>query len=239
MGFSSSGIKGRAKEIIKTAKPSVIVAGMIYLALELVTTYLSQSVLTGKISEHDAEQFLEAYTKKDFDYLMSFTARFQPTPSAWLINVAISVVMLIVSAGFIIFIINTVRCTGAASYGNLLDGFGNAFKIVLLSFLEGLFIVLWSLLLIVPGFIAAYKYRQAIYILLDNPEKSVMQCIKESKQMMAGHKWELFGFDLSFLGWFLLGGIIPVVNIWVYPYTKTSYMLYYEYVRPLNRAETV
>ena len=99
--------------------------------------------------------------------------------------------------------------------------------------------MLWSLLFVIPGIIAAYRYRMALYLLLDHPEMSVMQCIQESKRMMKGHKGELFVMDLSFLGWASLESI-PVfgyaVQVWTTPYISMSYVLYYE---ALRGAETV
>ena len=90
---------------------------------------------------------------------------------------------------------------------------------------------LWSLLLIVPGVIAAYRYSQALYILLDDPAKSPIQCLRESKGMMVGHKQELFMLDLSLLGWYLLG-MIPYIGyaaqVWTIPYTSMVKTLYYE-----------
>ena len=71
----------------------------------------------------------------------------------------------------------------------------------------------------------------ARYLLIDHPEYSVIQCIKESKRMMAGRKWDLFLLDLSFLGWAMLT-VFPVigwlVQIWTTPYFATTYALYYE-----------
>ena len=102
---------------------------------------------------------------------------------------------------------------------------------IVLQILSGIFIFLWSLLLVVPGIIAAYRYRQAIYILIDHPEMSVLECISESKRLMKGHKWELFVLDLSFIGWMILSAP-PVlglfVSIYTTPYTGLTYALYYE-----------
>ena len=110
--------------------------------------------------------------------------------------------------------------------GNLLDGFGFGLKVVILNILEAVFIGLWSMLLLFPGVIAYYSYSQAIYILVDDPTKSPMQCIRESKAMMAGHKGELFALDLSFLGWYLLS-LIPMfgyaVRVWTVPYIGRRY----------------
>ena len=224
-------LKSDAKEIIKTAKPSVITVGLIFIMISTVFTALSNRVLTNNITAHDAELLYKAYEIQDYDYVLSFASKLRPTVSGSLINLAIEAVMVIVSAGFIIFLLNTVRKTGAAAAGNLLDGFSNPVKLVLLSFLTGILIFLQSLLLIVPGIIAAFAYSQAVYILLDNPEKGVMQCLKESRQMMKGHKWELFRLDLSFLGWLLLSAIVMPAEIWTTPYISTTKVLYYEKLR--------
>ena len=95
------------------------------------------------------------------------------------------------------------------------DDFGGT---LLISLLSGLFIFLWSLLLVVPGIVAAYRYRQALYLLLDHPERSAWQCLRESSALMSGHKWELFVLDLSFLGWAMLSAMFAPVSIWLDPY---------------------
>ncbi len=95
--------------------------------------------------------------------------------------------------------------------GDLFKPYKYMWKIIGLSLLIGLKTFLWSLLFIVPGIIAAYRYSQAPYILIDNPEKSISQCINESCEMMRGKKADLFVLYLSFLGWMLL--IIIPANI--------------------------
>lgn len=117
-----------------------------------------------------------------------------------------------------------------ACFGNLLDGFGMFFRIIWLDILQTVFITLWSLLFIVPGIIAEYRYRLALYLLLDHPEMSAMDCIRESKRIMSGNKGQLFVLDLSFIGWWILAGIPIVglfVRVWVVPYTQMTYALYY------------
>jgi len=146
------------------------------------------------------------------------------------VDLLIQFVMSIVSVGFVIFLLNTIRGNGPC-YGNLLDGFGFPFRIIFLDILTGILIGLWSLLLVVPGIIAMYRYRMAKYLLIDHPEYSILDCLRESKRMMAGRKWDLFLLDLSFLGWSLLT-MFPVigwlVQIWTTPYFATTYALYYE-----------
>ncbi len=52
----------------------------------------------------------------------------------------------------------------------------------------------------------------APYILLENPNKPPLECIRESKKLMAGNKWRLFCVDISFIGWFL-GAILPFLLV--------------------------
>ena len=77
---------------------------------------------------------------------------------------------------------------------------------LILYVLLSIFTTLWSLLLIVPGIIKALSYSMAPYILLENEYyMTPMDAIKESQQLMEGHKMELFELYLSFIGWYLLG----------------------------------
>ena len=70
-----------------------------------------------------------------------------------------------------------------------------------------LFIFLWTLLFIVPGIIAAFRYSQAFFVLADDPDKGIRQCMDESKAMMKGNKGKYFLLSLSFIGWGLLSAI--------------------------------
>ena len=87
-------------------------------------------------------------------------------------------------------------------------------------------VVLIALLFFIPGIIAAYSYSMAIYLLLDHPDWRVRDCLRESKRMMQGHKWEFFVLELSFIGWSLLT-IIPVVRIYVTPYVQLTRAEFY------------
>jgi len=101
----------------------------------------------------------------------------------------------------------------------------------------GIFIFLWSLLLIVPGFIAALKYSMVYYILADNPQIGVFEAIRESKRITDGHKWELFVLYLSFLGWMILGAItFGVGYLYVTPYMTTTIANFYDKIKgePVN-----
>ena len=222
-------LKRNAKTIIKTARPSLLTASVIFLAVYLVLNTLRGKVLGVNISYDEMRQYMNYYMNGDYQALIRVSQSMTPPGTAYLINAMIAVVLYIFGAGFLIFIFNTVKNVGAV-YGNLLDGFALAGKLILLALLEGLFIFLWTLLFIIPGIIAAYRYRMAKFLLLDHPEMAVTDCLRTSKQMMKGHKWECFVLDLSFIGWWILNAIPYVgyaVMVWTTPYINTTYVLYY------------
>ncbi len=97
-----------------------------------------------------------------------------------------------------------------------------------IALLVGLFTMLWSLLFIIPGIIAALSYSLVYCIKLDNPELDVKEVLTKSKQMMNGHKWEYFVLILSFLGWIILGIFtFGVLYLWLIPYMQVTLCNFY------------
>lgn len=111
-------------------------------------------------------------------------------------------------------------------------GFKDYGRVVVTILLQTLYIVLWSMLLIVPGIIKAISYSQTIYILKDNPELKFNGAIERSMAMMEGHKMEAFLLGLSFIGWLLLGVLtLGIGMLWVTPYMNTAHAHFYDYVK--------
>lgn len=99
-----------------------------------------------------------------------------------------------------------------------------------------IFIGLWTLLLIIPGIIASYSYSMINYIMVDNPNIGVLECIKRSKEMMNGHKWELFVLRLSFIGWIFLGIFtLGILYFWLIPYMNVTMANFYDSVKELKQ----
>lgn len=228
-----SALKRNATEKIRTSNPRVITVALVYLLLSLLVNLLSSRLLSVNMTDADAARYLQYYAEGNYEYALRYLDIISPPATSYFLDTLLTIVMSIVGAGFILFLLNTAR-GNAPCFGNLLDGFGFGLKVVILNVLEAVFIGLWSMLLVFPGIIAYYRYSQAIYILVDDPTKSPMQCIRESKAMMAGHKGELFALDLSFLGWYLLS-LIPVlgcaVRVWTVPYIGMTKTLYFEALR--------
>ena len=230
MPLNRSALKSRAKELIKTSKPSVLTVGLVYLLLGIVINSLSARLMGLNVSQAEITNYMNYAMEGNYDAAVSLIGNMTPPGGAHAIDFLLTLVRTIVEAGFIIFLLNTIRAAEPC-FGNLLDGFGFMWKIILLNFLMTIFIIFWSLLLFVPGLIAAYRYSQATYILVDDPSKSPLQCLRESSEMMRGHKMELFKLHMSFFGWYLLAGLPTIgygVQVWSIPYISMTHALYYE-----------
>jgi len=72
-------------------------------------------------------------------------------------------------------------------------------------------IFLWSLLFIIPGIIASFRYSLSFFILADDPEKDPLRCLAESDVIMRGNKTNLLILLASFIGWYLLASLPSLI----------------------------
>jgi uncharacterized membrane protein len=92
-----------------------------------------------------------------------------------------------------------------------------------------IFCLLWALLLIVPGIIAAFSYSMTYFIIAEDDSIGPLEAIKKSKQMMYGFKWKLFCLYLRFLGWALLCLLtLGIGFLWLFPYMAISFAKFYD-----------
>ncbi|HYE69832.1 MAG TPA: DUF975 family protein [Anaerovoracaceae bacterium] len=106
------------------------------------------------------------------------------------------------------------------------ERFGKAFGLYIVMII---FVLLWSLLLIVPGIIAAFRYSMCFYILADNPNIGIMEALNESKKMMRGNKWKFFCLNISFIGWGILCLLtLGIGFLWLGPYMEVSIIAFYD-----------
>lgn len=104
-------------------------------------------------------------------------------------------------------------------------------KVIGTSIVVSIFVLLWTLLLIIPGIIKSFSYSQTFLVLRDHPEYSMTEAITKSKTMMNGYKWEYFLLNLSFIGWgFLSLFTLGIGFLWLVPYMYTSLAVFYEKV---------
>lgn len=148
-------------------------------------------------------------------------------------NINIPILQLIfggvISVGLCTFALNLTNLNYNPEFRDLFSAFGIFLKTLGLNFIIGIIVFIGGLLLIVPGIIAALALSQAFYILAQDHNKSITDCLNESWQMMKGRKGEYFVLQLSFIGWGILS--IPTLGLgllWLRPYklmTETNYYL--------------
>ena len=99
-------------------------------------------------------------------------------------------------------------------------------------FVKYVFYTLWCLT-VVGIAVKRYSYYLVPYIVAENPDMTARQAITLSRKMMDGHKWECFKFELSFIGWLLLGYVtMGLVNVfYTNPYKTASFTGYYAELR--------
>ena len=104
----------------------------------------------------------------------------------------------------------------------------NPTRTILLGFIEGIFIILWTLLLIIPGFIKYYAYSMTFFLINHEAQLSPVDAITKSRSLMDGYKMELFILDLSFIGWYILSVFtLGLLLLYVVPYHQTTRVEYF------------
>lgn len=223
MWFNRAALKAEAKACMRQSTANPYITALVYTLISFILAELSSRLLFPSDLVYFSVD-TQNYTVH-FEVSPYYFERIYREPLAYLIDFLVGIADYMLDVGMIIFALNVARRAESA-IGNLFDGFAQFLRVILLYLLEGLFVFLWALLFIIPGIVASYRYRLAIYLLLDHPEMGVMDCIRESKRLMYGRKGELFILDLSFLGWYLLT-IIPFASVYVTPYIQTTRAGYY------------
>ncbi|CAN3997379.1 Inner membrane ABC transporter permease protein ycjO, partial [Dysosmobacter welbionis] len=141
----------------------------------------------------------------------SFMGLMNPGLLGTFISILTGLMSMVLASGFVMYCM-AIRRGERAEYLTLFDGFSFVGKVILLNIVIYLFTFFWSLLFVIPGIIAAYRYRFALYNLYENPGIGVMEALNMSKQQTLGYKGQLFMLDLSYIGWLLLASLTSVVQ---------------------------
>ena len=145
--------------------------------------------------------------------------------AAWLIAGAFAL-------GLTVFWLSLSR-TGNGSLDQAFSGFQRFGTAFLAALLMVIFTLLWTLLLIVPGIIASYRYSQTWFVLADNPQMDALDAIRRSKLLMQGNKWKYFCLGWRFFGWLQLGILsLGIGMLWLAPYMRMSYAKFYDDLKP-------
>ena len=222
-------LKKSARATTRSARVSAYVFTLIYLVLTAVLNGVNSYMLpSDQLVIFTGDRFIRVSEYLPFSH--------PPFPAFAVLFVSVLVWLLssVLAAGWVLYH-QGVRRGQTMPYSSLFDGFGFTGKIILLHLVMGLFVFLWTLLLVIPGIIAIYRYRFALYNLCENPGIGVMEALNMSKAQTRGHKWELFVLDLSFIGWSILCSLtLGILSIWIMPYMQQTDIGYFEAIKRMS-----
>ena len=163
-----------------------------------------------------------------------------PELSTFLIGGAVYLILIAIVFAVAYFILGSIIGVGYARFNlRMVDQENPAFDVLfayfpywktmaVARFLQSLYILLWSLLLIIPGIIATYSYAMTEFILAEQPELTASEAIARSKELMTGNRWRLFCLHFSFIGWHILCIFtFGIGNLWLNPYIQTATAAFY------------
>ena len=197
-------IKSEAKDIVKNASVSAYLFTLLFLALSWLLAGMSDYV---SLNEETVYNIYYA-TGVDLSFLVLHRAF--PALLVTFITILAALLGVLLEIGYILYHLG-IRRGREMPYLTLFDGFSFAGKVILLYIVQYIFIFLWSLLFIVPGIIAGYRYRFAYYNLCENPDMGVMEALNMSKAQTGGFKWQLF--------------------VWVQPYILQTNVGYFQQIK--------
>lgn len=175
-------------------------------------------------------------TNFDFNSLTQLSANMtiKLTPTQAIGTTLATLISVILMACYLKYIINFVR-TGKFNSDDILETLKEKWlNILVAAVLVSIIVGLCSLLFVIPGIIMALAYTVVMYLVVDTDIKG-SDALKKSREMMKGHKWEYFVFQLSFIGWMLLVPLtLGLILIWLIPYMTTAQAMYYDKLKSLN-----
>jgi uncharacterized membrane protein len=157
-------------------------------------------------------------------FLQSISWSFLITASIILVLLAIFVFNVLEVGCRRFFLLNQLQ---TADMAEMAYGFKHNYqKNVLAQFMVNMIVAVGLLLFIIPGIVFSYQYRMVPYLLSEKPELTPKETLDASKAMMEGNKWDAFIYDLSFIGWIILGvctfGILNLFYVNPYRYASDA-----------------
>ena len=149
-----------------------------------------------------------------------------------MIGLSLNIIGLLVygslQVGISRFSLKLARKDSTTQFNDLFSWFDVFIKALVMNFIIWICVFIGTILFVIPGIIVGIMFSQANYILAENPDKSAMECIKESARMMKGHKFDYFVLELSFIGWSILCVLsLGIGFLWLVPYFEITLTNFY------------
>ena len=147
----------------------------------------------------------------------------------------LGIALMPMEVGIFEYYLDIVRGKKPEFKGYLTKFYSQFGKIFVASLIVEILVTLASCLFVIPGIILALAYNFYLFVLIDNPDLGWKEILTKSREMMKGHKGELFVFYLSFIGWLILSGLTcHILMIWLLPYMTLAEVLWYDKLTKLK-----
>lgn len=253
--FSTRDLKTRAKNVIRRRLSAILLTSLAFMLVNYLLTYLSNE-LSGlndwanefaRRLESYMDQLQNAATPEEMYAILEKLS--MPSVSfysrgvfAVVLSFLISLMSVPLSAGYVFHVLAEMR-GHETKVTSIFSGFRVTLKALAISLLTGLLVALGSILFVIPGIVLMLRYSMAVFVLMDDPSKGPVQCMKESGRLMQGWKWNYFKLSFSFILWYLLSSLvtsfigIPLLNLYLNPYVNLTSAAFYLDLLPASSGE--
>lgn len=221
--MSNYELRSRAKELLEGRYSSVIIYTIVSGILAGILEGISQ--FFGPTIDYTSFPFREVDPGNPF--------------LAQVFSIAASVVAVLLAISTINVFIKVTKGEEIVIEKDLMFGFKlDPIRTIVANVVVGIYVFLWTLLLVIPGFMKAYSYSMTNYLLVVD-ELSGTESITRSKQLMHGHRMQLFMLDLSYIPQYLLGIFtLGILWLWIVPKHNTARILFFQHLTESAPAET-
>ncbi len=220
-------IKARAKATIFSTKPSPLFAGLMLVGVYFLLYVFQYTV--------DINKYLELFNNGSLSNVQLFeeiAKELLADKTRVAIQLCLSLLNSYISFGMICYSFRLAEANGTAELQEMFPPVLKFLKAFVITLITAVIVAVGSAFFIIPGLLFGAYYSQAKYVMIDNPEFSVIRCLSESRRLMKGHVIEYYVFQLSFFGWAMLTSMSVITGIWTYPYMNVSMVLYYKNLLP-------
>lgn len=202
MNFDTVSMKQRARTLIKMAKPSPLLSGLVIVIFNIV-----MMIILGKANNASASFYLI--------YMLVYTI--------------LSVMLTISLTWFSMKITREEQTVGSDILIGFKEKQG---KVLIIAIVKGLCMYIGLAFFFVGALFPFYWFRFAGNIVKDDMTKNPIKALGKSMKLMKGHYIELIKIDLSFIGWWVLFLFTcGVAGIYILPYTSMVYAEFYDYIK--------
>lgn len=232
--MTASQIRAKARENLKGKWGKAAVYTLAFFVVELIISfiltltqkssdfvylifYLCYAVISVPLAYGLIATFINLKREENVGYFYFLTEGFSKFKEAWLVGLRIIVKLI----GWLLLALLGAILMTFGTIGSIFGSSSLAFigLIGFIAYIAGIIILV----------VKSYYYAITYYLLFDNSDMPATDIVDKSKELMTGHRWELFYLFLTFIGWAILSVLTLGIGLFfLVPYIQISTVIFYE-----------